>query len=43
MRQAREYWDIGQPIPIDLFCAMAREGLDVPALEARYMKEPTHG
>ena len=37
LRQAHEYWDIGEPVPLDLFVAMAREGMDVPALEARYI------
>ena len=39
LRQAHEHWDIGQHIPLDLFAAMAAEGLDVPALEARNIKE----
>lgn len=37
LRQAHEYWDIGEPVPLDLFSAMAAEGMDVPALEARYL------
>lgn len=38
LRQAREHWAIGEPVPLDLFAAMAAEGLDVPALEARYLE-----
>ncbi len=37
LRQAHEYWSIGEVVPIDLFVAMAQEGMDVPALEARYI------
>lgn len=37
MRQAHEHWNRGEPVPLDLFAQMAREGLDVPALEARYL------
>lgn len=37
LSQAHEHWSIGEPIPLDLFAQMAREGLDVPALEARYL------
>lgn len=37
LRQAHEHWSIGEPVPLDLFSQMASEGLDVPALEARYL------
>lgn len=36
--QAREYWDIGEYVPLDLFAAMAAEGMDVAALEARFIQ-----
>lgn len=38
IRQAHEYWDIGEYVPLDLFSAMAAEGMDVPALEARFIQ-----
>lgn len=38
MRQAHEYWDIGEPVPLDLYSTMAQAGLDVEGLEARYRK-----
>lgn len=38
LRQAHEYWDNGEYVPLDLFVAMAAEGLDVPALEARFIQ-----
>jgi molybdopterin-guanine dinucleotide biosynthesis protein A len=38
LRQAHEYWDNGEYIPLDLFAALASEGLDVPALEARFIQ-----
>lgn len=40
LRQAHEYWDRGEPVPLDLFATMAQEGLDVQGLEARHLKEP---
>lgn len=39
IRQAHEHWDIGQPIPLDLFAQLAREGLDPSALEARHLNK----
>ena len=38
--QAKEYWQRGDGLPLDLFANMAAEGMDVPALEARHREEP---
>jgi phage-related baseplate assembly protein len=40
IRQAQAYWSQGQRLPLDLFANLISAGLDVDALERRYMKEP---
>lgn len=40
LRQARPFWDRGEPLPIDLFARLLSAGLDVEALERKHMKEP---
>lgn len=37
--QAKDYWDNGHTIPLDLFASMASEGMDVPRLEQKYLKQ----
>lgn len=39
LRQAHEHWAIGEHVPLDLFAEMAREGLDVQALEAKHLNK----
>lgn len=36
--QAKEYWDQGRQIPIDLFARLAAEGLDVEALQLQHLE-----
>lgn len=36
LREARDFWENGHPIPLDLYARLAGEGFDVPALEAKY-------
>ena len=36
--RAQPYWLRGQSLPIDLFAEMQAEGLDVVALEGKYLQ-----
>lgn len=40
IRQARNYWEKGERLPLDLFARFISAGLDVDALERKYLKEP---
>jgi len=35
--EALSYWLSGLSIPLELYASMAAEGMNVPALEARYI------
>lgn len=38
--RALEYWEQGRDIPLTLASQMAQEGMDLPALEIKFKKEP---
>lgn len=43
IREARDMWERGFRIPVDLFSKMTQAGLDVQALEFKFFKEVQHG
>ena len=40
IEEAMQYWNHGEPIPLDLFAKLAAVGYDVPRLEELHMQEP---
>lgn len=43
LREARHMWERGFQVPVELYAAMAKAGMDVPKLEALYFKEQING
>lgn len=39
LREAKDMWLRGHPIPLDLYSRLLQEGFDVVALEDRYLKK----
>jgi hypothetical protein len=38
-RARNEYWRFNEPLPLDLFAEMQAAGLDVAALEMKYLNQ----
>ncbi|MGQ0595825.1 hypothetical protein [Aquabacterium sp.] len=43
LEQAQSYWEQGRDIPLHLASQIAQEGMDLPALEIKFKKEPSNG
>jgi hypothetical protein len=43
LRRSQAYWDVGSPVPIDLFYEMLGAGLDVDALEKQHKESELVG
>jgi hypothetical protein len=43
LRRSQVYWDVGSPVPIDLFYEMLAAGLDVDALEKQHKESELVG